>query len=195
MDLGETFFKGFKKQMRLDKYEQLKSKGDEKRKKLILSMEFDEQTNLPGMPGWIADEYAMLQKDDCLITRVVYGRAVMEGMTLEIFATDTNSRPAFTPLSGCQCKNFALSKEGLGEKAHYYLEFQVYTQDPLELHDWCRTHYHGEFFARFEQGQTKLDFAGSEPEADSDRENEDTLSPSRDEEFAPKGSKKKVAVH
>lgn len=185
-ELGRAFFPEAKKVVRLDDYKQLKSRGGERRKKLMLSMEFTED-NIVRMPGWVNDAYGLLLNDGAHAARVVFSKGTeMEGMTMEVYASSDSKHRAFAPLTGCLLKGITLEKTGLEEKAKFTLSWQCYTQDPLELHDWCQIHYSREFTIVYSQGQITLDFSGVEGE---DEENKNTMDASRDKEFRSPGTK------
>lgn len=185
-ELGKAFFPEAKKVVRLDDYKQLKSRGGERRKKLMLSMEFTED-NIVRMPGWVNDAYGLLLNDGAHAARVVFSKGTeMEGMTMEVYASSDSKQRAFAPLTGCLLKGITLEKIGLEEKAKFILSWQCYTQDPLELHDWCQIHYSKEFTIVYSQGQITLDFSGTEAE---DEDNKNTMSSSRDKEFRSPGTK------
>lgn len=150
-----VFFPGVRRKFTLLDYRQLKTKADEKRKKLSISGELGPDNSLVGMPSFIGDPYDLLARGELAGDYAVDRNLKLEGMTLEVWATDISKKRTLL-LTGCTFKKFAIVKEGMDDKALFYFTFIAYVPDSIALHEWCRGMFSNDFFARFDHAQGDL---------------------------------------
>jgi hypothetical protein len=162
-----NFFGGNRRELTLQEYRTLMSRGEEKRMKLFVRMPL---TNKPavGIPKWVSSPYLEMAKEDSLTGRVNIPDVFHEGMTLQIYSTDKVKRKTLTA-TGCMLIGFHLDAQGDGESREVFLCFTVYCPANIQLRDWAWDHLHKTFFADFEYSQTEMDFDG-EQETDGDED-------------------------
>lgn len=152
----ELFFPGARRRYTLADYRQLKSKADEKRKKLLITSELGPDGSMVGIPEFIADPYSLLAKSEIGGRYDCDKKLKLEAMTIEVYSTDRTKKRSLL-LTGCTFKRFVIEKDGMDDKATFTFTFIAYVPDSLALHDWCRNLFICDFFAKFDFSQGSLD--------------------------------------
>lgn len=164
------FFGTNRRELILQDYHTLMSRGEEKRMKLFVKMPLIDKPAV-GMPKWVANPFLEMCKDDSLTGRANMPDVFLEGMTLTVYSTDKIKRKTLAA-TGAMLKGFYLEAVRDGEKREVYLCFTAYVPANIQLRDWAWDHLHKTLFADFEYSQTEMDFDGSEEE-DSEAEGEE----------------------
>lgn len=166
-----NFFPNNRREITLQDYRTLMSRGEEKRMKLFVRMPL---TNKPavGIPKWVSAPYLEMAKEDSLTGRCNLTDVFLEGMTLTVYSTDKIKRATLTA-TGCMLIGFHLDAQGESEKREVFLCFTVYCPANIQLRDWAWDHLHKTFFADFEYSQTEMDFDGADAEDSEGEEEED----------------------
>jgi hypothetical protein len=166
----KQFFDGRRREARLLLYTHLKTKAEENRFKLSLSIPLLNQS-VVSMPKAVSDVFSVMAKDDSDLSRAKLA-VFLEGMTLELFATDTQKGAPSLSITGCTFKSLQLVAAGVAEKRTIDLEMMAYVPASLALHDWVYPQLHGTFFLEAVYSQSEMDFSDI-PDEDEDAEEEE----------------------
>lgn len=165
----KDFFGTNRRELRLNDFHVLMTRGEEKRIKLAIEMPISGKASV-AMPSWIANPWVEMEKADSLTARSNI-EVMLEGMTLEVFSTEKNKRKTFAA-TGAMLTGFHLVTTGEGEKKQTSLKFVIYVPGNVQVRDWAWDHLHATFYAAFEYSQTEMDFDGEDDE-DEDDDNEE----------------------
>jgi hypothetical protein len=158
------FFGARRRSAWLVKSELLKSKGNEKRMKLHVSMPMS-NTTLTDVPTDFFNQFSVMEKEDSASNRSAID-VEFNSMAVRIFSTETTTEPSFPSVQGALLHHFSMVGEGTGEKRTVSLDFLIYLPATKEMHDWEWHHTHAEFFLEAVQSQGSLDLAGEAEEED-----------------------------
>ena len=188
----KSFFDGRRREARLLLYTHLKTRAEENRFNLSLSMPLLNRA-LVSMPKAVSDVFSIMAKDDSDLSRAKLA-VFMEGMTLEVYTTDTQTGAPVLSITGCTFKGLQLAAASAAEKRTIDLEMMAYVPASLALHDWVYPQLHGTFFLEAVYSQSEMDFSDlpdEEEEEESDEE-EPELDPDNEPAvIAPKRPAKK----
>jgi hypothetical protein len=154
-----SFFASARRECVLSKYELLETSGEEKRSKLTVEIPLSDRP-LVGIPDWISGPFAEMGKAESITGRVSL-EAMCDGMTLEIFSTDTIQRRTLMS-TGVMITGFTLSATGDGDQRDIALIATIYVPANITLHEWAWDHIHKTFHAQFEYSQSEMSFEGDE---------------------------------
>jgi len=147
------FFDGKRRVCRLQDYRPLKTKGDERRVKLIVSMPL---SNLPvdGMPQDLMDTYFLMNKEK---NRTNFSKVavILEGALFSIFATDVVDEPE-VKIGSATLQDFKLVASGVDEKRTVSLDFVAYVPWSPKLRNWKDDNFHLDFFVEVVPQQMDL---------------------------------------
>ena len=161
----ENFFGARRRKCTLDRGELLKSKGNEKRMKLNVSMVLS-GTELTDCPEPFMTQFDVMEKQDAATNRARID-VEFDSMAVRIFSTDTLIEPVVN-IHGALLHKFAMVGEGAGEKRTVSLEFLIYLPATKPLHDWEWDATHAEFFVESVKAQGSLDLSGEVEDEDDD---------------------------
>jgi hypothetical protein len=170
----EDFFGAGRRRCTLDRGELLKSKGNEKRMKLNVSMPMS-NTNLSHCPEPFLTQFDVMHKQDAATNRARID-VEFDSMAVRIFSTDSLVEPVVS-IQGALLHKFAMVGEGIGEKRTVTLEFLIYLPATKPLHDWEWDATHAEFFIESVKSQGSLDLSGEAAEEDEDEDEEISSGP------------------
>ena len=169
----KSFFDGHRRKAKLELYTHLKTKAEENRFKLVLSIPLLGES-LVSMPKAVSDVFTVMAKDDSDLNRASLN-IFLEGMTCEFFNDDKSRSPVLSS-TGVTFKKLALVATGIGEKRTIDLEMFAYVPASLQLHDWVYPQLHGAFFMESVYSQTEMEFTDDEDEDEvGEEEDEDEL--------------------
>jgi hypothetical protein len=106
--------------------------------------------------------------------------AYLEGMTVQLFATDESKSPSVSA-TGATFKKLAVVAAGKGEKRTLDLNAVIYIPANVNVRDWAWEHLHGVAFLESVYSQSEMDFADEGrnsddgPEVEDEEEEEETL--------------------
>ena len=163
----EDFFGARRRRCTLVRGELLKSKGNEKRMKLNVSMALS-GTNLTDCPEPFLTQFAVMEKQDSALNRARID-VEFDSMAVRIFSTDSLVEPVVA-INGALLHKFAMVGEGVGEKRTVALEFLIYLPATKPLHEWEWDATHAEFFVESVKAQGSLDLSGEAEEEEDDEE-------------------------
>ena len=167
----KSFFDGRRREARLVLYTHLKTKAEENRFKLSLSLPLLNRS-LVSMPKAVSDVFSIMAKDDSDLSRAKLA-VFLEGMTLEVYSTDTQTGAPVLSITGCTFKSLQLAAAGVAEKRTIDLEMMAYVPASLVLHDWVYPQLHGTFFLEAVYSQSEMDFSDLPDEEDESDEQEE----------------------
>ena len=188
----KNFFNGNRRAANLNAWTHLKTKAGEDQIKLDVRLPLLNQ-NLKGMDGAIGEAFAVMAKDESKIERTSLN-VELDGMTLDIFATDESKRRAVSS-TGVRMQKLALVATGEAEKRELDLHMVAYIPASLDIRDWAWGHLHKSFWLEAVYSQSELDF---EPEANDEDEELDPDSedePERKAKPKPKSGPKQLAEY
>ena len=157
------FYDSRRRRCTLVKSELLKSKGNEKRMKLLVSMLMS-GTDLAHCPEPFLTQFGVMEKQDSATNRAVVD-VQFDSMAVRIFSTDGIVEPT-VDIAGALLHRFSMVGEGVGEKRTVSLDFLIYLPATLNLRTWEWDHIHGEFFLEAVQSQGSLDLSDEADEED-----------------------------
>ena len=163
----EYFFGARRRRCTLVRGELLKSKGNEKRMKLSVSMIL-RNTNLTDCPEPFLTQFGVMEKQDSALNRARID-VEFDSMAVKIFSTDRIVEPTVNIL-GALLHKFSMIGEGVGEKRTVSLEFLIYLPATKALHDWEWNATHAEFFVESVKSQGSLDLSGEADDEDNEEE-------------------------
>lgn len=162
----EDFFGARRRRVTLVRGELLRSKGNEKRMKLSVSMPLS-NTSLTDCPEPILTQFGVMEKQDSALNRARID-VEFDSMAVRIFSTDSLVEPVVA-IHGALLHKFAMVGEGTGEKRAVAAEFLIYLPATKSLYDWAWDATHAEFFVECVKAQGSLDLS-DEVEDEEDEE-------------------------
>jgi hypothetical protein len=165
----KDFFRGRRRKAKLELYTHLKTKAEENRFKLVLSLPLLGES-LVSMPKAVSEAFGIMAKDDSEVLRANLN-TYYEGMTLEMFNVDKATEKDKAPVLSCtgvMFKNLRLVASGLGEKKTIDLEMEAYIPANPQVHEWVYPQLHGLFFLEAIYSQTEMDFGEPDESKDED---------------------------
>jgi hypothetical protein len=157
-------FGGNRRETVLVSYQVLQTKAKEKRIKFSVKMPLSNRS-LVGVPEWISDSFEPMSEDDSAQTMCKLDR-MLEGMTLEVFSTDTIKRASLV-LTGVTVSDLKLQRDGEGKDGEVSLYATFYSSANMQAYQWAWELLRGTFYAAFEYSQTEMNFSQDE-EVDQD---------------------------
>jgi hypothetical protein len=170
----EDFFNARRRVCTLVRGELLKSKGEEKRMKLSVSMPLS-NSELTDCPEPFLTQFGVMEKHDSALNRARID-VEFNSMLVRIFSTNSIVEPTVS-ITGALLHKFAMVGEGTGEKRTVSLEFLIYLPATKPLHDWEWDATHSDFFIESVKAQGSLNLSG-ETDDDED-EDEEELAPTK----------------
>lgn len=155
----------------------LKSKGNEKRMKLTVSMPLS-NTDMQDIPTDFLSQFRVMETEDSASNRCMI-EVEFNSMAIRIFSTDTIIEPSVPTIQGALLHHFAMIGEGTGEKRRVSLDFLIYLPATKALHDWEWDHVHAELHLEAIQSQGSLDLSSEAEEDDEDEEEQMPLHTAR----------------
>jgi hypothetical protein len=115
-----------------------------------------------GMNTEINDQFSLMAKKDSKTGRSAINVEI-EGMTLDIFSTDS-SRERWVSTTGAKMMKLYLDTVGEGDKKEINLHMVVYVPYSIEMRDWASIHLHKDFYVEsvYSNSESKLEFASPE---------------------------------
>jgi hypothetical protein len=162
-----NFFEGHRRKASLNAWTHLRTKAGESRIKLDLKLPLLNESVI-GMNGAISEAFQVMAKDDSKIARTSLN-VELEGMTLELFSTDSIKSPAVS-CTGVKLLKLALIAAGEGEKRTIHLGITAYVPASMQLRDWAWDHLHNEFHLEAVYSQSEMDFSDIADDEDGDEE-------------------------
>lgn len=170
----EDFFGARRRRVTLVRGELLKSKGNEKRMKLSISMPLS-NTNLTDCPEPLLSQFAVMEKEDSALNRARID-IEYDSMAVRIFSTEGIIEPTVA-ISGALLHKFAMVGEGTGEKRVVCAEFLIYLPATKDLYDWAWHATHGEFFVESVKAQGSLNLSDEVEDEDEEETSPLTMPP------------------
>ena len=159
----KDFFKGRRRKAVLVQYTHLKTKKEENRYKLSLSLPlFGNGESLVSMPKAVSEVFNMMAKDDSEASRTNVN-VIYDGMTFEMFNQDKGGSPAHSSTS-VTFQDLHLICGGKGEKKTIDLKMTAYIPGNPQLRDWLYPQLHKPFFCEATYSQTEIDFGETRDE-------------------------------
>ena len=139
---------------------------------------------LIGMNQEIGEPFSLMAKVDSKTERSAINVEI-EGMTLDIFSTDT-SKDHWVSTTGAKLMKLSLATVGEGEKKEVNLHMAIYVPFTKEMMEWASIHLHKDFYIEtvYSNSESKLAFATADETEFVDEEAEDE-SPDEDGEEEP----------
>jgi hypothetical protein len=139
---------------------------------------------LIGMNQEIGEPFSLMAKVDSKTERSAINVEI-EGMTLDIFSTDT-SKDHWVSTTGAKLMKLYLATVGEGEKKEVNLHMAIYVPFTKEMMEWASIHLHKDFYIEtvYSNSESKLAFATADETEFVDEEAEDE-SPDEDGEEEP----------
>jgi hypothetical protein len=147
------FFDGKRRVCRLDDYRLLKTKGDERRVKLMVSMPLSHQP-ADGMPDDFLEPFLLMEKEKSKTNFSKIG-VILEGALFTIYSTDVSPTPDVKGTSAT-LQDFKLIASGVDEKRTVALEFVAYMPWSVSLRNWKDENCHSDFFVEVIPQQMEL---------------------------------------
>lgn len=171
------FFNSNRREFFLNSWEHLKSSAGESRIKLDISLPLLNKSVI-AMPDAVSKAYGVMCEDSSQIASTKIN-AYLEGMTVQLFATDESKSPSVSA-TGATFQKLAVVAAGKGEKRTVDLNAVVYIPANVNVRDWAWEHLHGVAFLESVYSQSEMDFAdegrnsddGPEVEDDEDEESD-----------------------
>jgi hypothetical protein len=107
----------------------------------------------------IGEPFGLMAKNDSKTERSAINVEI-EGMTLDIFSTDT-SKDHWVSTTGAKLMKLYLSTVGEGEKKEVNLHMAIYVPFTKEMMEWAAIHLHKDFYIEtvYSNSESKLAFA------------------------------------
>jgi hypothetical protein len=147
-----------------------------------------------GMNQEIGEPFMLMAKKDSKTDRSVIN-VELEGMTLEIFSTDS-SRERWVMSTGVKFMKLYLASTGEEDKKEVNLHLVAYMPFSKAMMEWASIHLHKDFHLEAVYSNTEMDFAPSddaELEDDTDDEENAGVEDDIPEETPPPAAAKKSA--
>ena len=201
----KTFFEGHRRKCFLVQWIQHCNRAGVSTLKLDMRLPLLNQPVL-GMNDEIGDPFSLMAKDESKTERSAINVEI-EGMTLDIFATDT-SKDHWVSTTGAKLMKLYLATVGEGEKKEVNLHTAIYVPFTKEMMEWAAIHLHKDFYLEsvYSNSESQLAFATAdetefvdddpdtppspEDDDDSDDEPELDLDPDHEEDGPVPASKK-----
>lgn len=188
----KDFFGGNRRKAHLLRWEHLVNAAGEPRIKLTLKLPMLNQAAV-GLHGAISDQFDLMAKQDSKIQSAKLD-VYWEGMTIEVFTTDTVKRRAAMS-TGATMMKFSLQSEGDEEKKTVDLHCVVYLPANEQWRDWAWIHRGADFWLAAEYSQSEIEFA-DDTEDDADEPDEDEApAPVSAKPRLPKSGPKDLAAY
>jgi hypothetical protein len=160
-----TFFKT-RREVEIGDFHSLKSKGNERRVKATIRIPLSNRPTT-GIPDWVLDGYQFVVKDASHYTKTNCKDMSLEGMSLDIFTTDTVKRKMLA-LNACKLDRFSIERVGEEEKAVVYLNVTIYAPTDEEQIVWWFRYQGYNVFVEFDTTQASFAYDGedADPEAE-----------------------------
>lgn len=167
-----SFFDGRRREAKLRSWEHLKSKAGESRMKLEISVPLLNR-ELQSLPEAVSKQYTVMCEDKASTAQAnldIY----LEGMTLEIFATD-ESRQRTVASTGVTISKLRMVASGEGEKRTLDLLLRMYMPANVQVRDWAWEHLHATLFIESTYSQSEMEFStlSSDDGPDDDEEDDE----------------------
>jgi hypothetical protein len=178
-----TFFEGHRRKCFLVQWIQHCNRAGVSTIKLDMRLPLLNQS-LIGMNHEIGEPFGLMAKNDSKTERSAINVEI-EGMTLDIFSTDT-SKDHWVSTTGAKLMKLYLATVGEGEKKEVNLHMAIYVPFTKEMMEWASIHLHKDFYIEtvYSNSESKLAFATADETEFVDEEAEDE-SPDEDGEEEP----------
>jgi hypothetical protein len=178
-----TFFEGHRRKCFLVQWIQHCNRAGVSTIKLDMRLPLLNQPVL-GMNDEIGEPFGLMAKNDSKTERSAINVEI-EGMTLDIFSTDT-SKDHWVSTTGAKLMKLYLATVGEGEKKEVNLHMAIYVPFTKEMMEWASIHLHKDFYIEtvYSNSESKLAFATADETEFVDEEAEDE-SPDEDGEEEP----------
>jgi hypothetical protein len=174
------FFGGRRRSCTLIQSVLLKSKGNEKRMKLTVSMPLS-NTNLTNAPEPFLTQFSVSEKEDSASNHAAID-VQFDSMAVSIYSIDEIAQPTVVS-QGALLHRFAMIGKGTGEKRTVSLDFLIYLPATTALREWEWNNIKGEFFLEAAPSQHALPL---EDEADEEEnEGDEEEEPDKEGELDP----------
>lgn len=176
----KTFFEGHRRKCFLVQWIQHCNRAGVSTIKLDMRLPLLNQS-LIGMNHEIGEPFGLMAKNDSKTERSAINVEI-EGMTLDIFSTDT-SKDHWVSTTGAKLMKLYLATVGEGEKKEVNLHMAIYVPFTKEMMEWAAIHLHKDFYIEtvYSNSESKLAFATADETEFVDEEAEDE-SPDEDED-------------
>jgi len=136
---------------------------------------------LIGMNQEIGEPFSLMAKNDSKTERSAINIEI-EGMTLDIFSTDT-SKDHWVSTTGAKLMKLYLATVGEGEKKEVNLHMAIYVPFTKEMMEWAAIHLHKDFYIEtvYSNSESKLAFATADETELVDDDTEEDESPEEGE--------------
>lgn len=132
---------------------------------------------LMGINTEINEPFMLMAKKESKTDRSVIN-IELEGMTLEIFSTDT-SKERWVYSTGVKFLKFYLASTGEEDKKEVNLHLVAYMPFSKEMMEWAAIHLHKDFHLEAVYSNSEMEFGDEDPDDDSDEEGD--LDPDNEE--------------
>ena len=168
----KTFFEGHRRKCFLIQWIQHCNRAGVSTIKLDMRLPLLNQS-LIGMNDEIGEPFGLMAKNDSKTERSAINVEI-EGMTLDIFSTDT-SKDHWVSTTGAKLMKLYLATVGEGEKKEVNLHMAIYVPFSKEMMEWAAIHLHKDFYIEtvYSNSESKLAFATADETEFVDEEDED----------------------
>ena len=166
----EVKFFNSRREMEIGDFVSLKSKGAERRIKASLHIPMSNRTT-QGVPDWLLDGYQFVVKDSSYYDKTSCKGIKLEGMSVDLFTTDTVKRKTRT-LNGCTLDKFAVERVGKDDKAETFLRFVCYVPASLEIMQFFYEMQGATVYSEFDTTQASFAYEGESDDEDEGEEGE-----------------------
>lgn len=168
----KTFFEGHRRKCFLIQWIQHCNRAGVSTIKLDMRLPLLNQS-LIGMNDEIGEPFGLMAKNDSKTERSAINVEI-EGMTLDIFSTDT-SKDHWVSTTGAKLMKLYLATVGEGEKKEVNLHMAIYVPFTKEMMEWAAIHLHKDFYIEtvYSNSESKLAFATADETEFVDEEDED----------------------
>ena len=176
-----TFFEGHRRKCFLVQWIQHCNRAGVSTIKLDMRLPLLNQS-LIGMNDEIGEPFGLMAKNDSKTERSAINVEI-EGMTLDIFSTDT-SKDHWVSTTGAKLMKLYLATVGEGEKKEVNLHMAIYVPFTKEMMEWASIHLHKDFYIEtvYSNSESKLAFATADETELVDDDTEDGESPEEGED-------------
>ena len=166
----KTFFDGHRRKVFLVQWIQLCNKAGVSSIKMDLRLPLLGPSSV-GMNQEIGDPFMLMAKKDSKTDRSVIN-VELEGMTLEIFSTDT-SKERWVYSTGVKFMKLYLAATGEEDKKEVNLHLVAYMPFSKGMMEWASIHLHKDFHLEAVYSNSEMEFGEAEPDGDEEDEKED----------------------
>jgi hypothetical protein len=180
----KTFFDGHRRKCFLSQWIQHCNRAGVSTIKLDMRLPLLNQS-LIGMNEEIGEPFSLMAKNDSKTERSAINVEI-EGMTLDIFSTDS-SKDHWVSTTGAKLMKLYLATVGEGEKKEVNLHMAIYVPFTKEMMEWAAIHLHKDFYIEtvYSNSESKLAFATADETEFSEEEPEESEGPEEDGEEEP----------